>query len=92
MTRQFLLLIASLLVLAGCSSSDSRYSLSDDTAPSEPISVEHIEDAIPQYEPYSLGATATTHFAASITQLFVMQKASLSQAKLRGMEKNSTDT
>ncbi|WP_047044996.1 septal ring lytic transglycosylase RlpA family protein [Vibrio mexicanus] len=58
MTRHFLLLIASLLVLAGCSSSDSRYSLSDDTAPSEPISVEHIEDAIPQYEPYSLGGNS----------------------------------
>ncbi|MDA0146890.1 septal ring lytic transglycosylase RlpA family protein [Vibrio sp. LaRot3] len=51
-------------ILIGCSSTPekseeeqptSRYSLKDDIAPEKPISVEHIEDARPQYEPYSLG-------------------------------------
>lgn len=43
-------------VLAGCSSSsDSRYDIKDDVAPSTPISVDHIEGAQPKYEPYSLG-------------------------------------
>ncbi|MGF1773553.1 septal ring lytic transglycosylase RlpA family protein [Vibrio wakamikoensis] len=45
-----------LTALAGCSSSsDSRYDLKDDVAPSAPISVDHIEGAVPKYEPYSLG-------------------------------------
>ncbi|WP_070968606.1 septal ring lytic transglycosylase RlpA family protein [Vibrio sonorensis] len=46
-------------ILFGCSSSDSsRYSLTDDVAPDTPISVDHIEDAIPQYEPYSRGGNS----------------------------------
>ncbi len=44
-----------LVALAGCSSSDSRYELAHDVAPSSPISVDHIEDVQPKYEPYSLG-------------------------------------
>lgn len=58
--KQLLLptLLAS-LVLAGCSSSPSkRYSIDDDIAPDAPISVDHIEDATPQYEPYSLGGNS----------------------------------
>ncbi|EEX93055.1 putative rare lipoprotein A [Vibrio orientalis CIP 102891 = ATCC 33934] len=58
--KQLLLptLLAS-LVLAGCSSSPSkRYSIDDDIAPDTPISVDHIEDATPQYEPYSLGGNS----------------------------------
>ncbi|WP_237485495.1 septal ring lytic transglycosylase RlpA family protein [Vibrio hippocampi] len=42
-------------LVVGCSSSDSRYELSDDVAPNQPISVDHIEGAVPRYEPYSLG-------------------------------------
>ncbi|ELR8726518.1 septal ring lytic transglycosylase RlpA family protein [Vibrio vulnificus] len=43
-------------LLAGCSSKpEGRYSLESDVAPDQPISVEHIEDAHPRYEPYSLG-------------------------------------
>lgn len=53
-THPIFVMLASLLVLAGCSSS-KRYSIEDDVAPSKPISVDHIEDAHPQYEPYSLG-------------------------------------
>ncbi|MFA0442448.1 hypothetical protein BCU70_14395 [Vibrio sp. 10N.286.49.C2] len=45
----------SILVIVGCSSSDSRYDINDDVAPSTPISVEHVEGAQPRYEPYSLG-------------------------------------
>ncbi len=49
-------LSALVILLAGCSSSPSkRYSIDDDIAPDTPISVEHIEDATPQYEPYSRG-------------------------------------
>jgi rare lipoprotein A len=58
--KQLLLptLLAS-VVLAGCSSSPSkRYSIDDDIAPDAPISVDHIEDATPQYEPYSLGGNS----------------------------------
>lgn len=44
------------ILLAGCSSSpEKRYSIDDDVAPETPISVEHIEDASPQFEPYSRG-------------------------------------
>ncbi|EGU44826.1 putative rare lipoprotein A [Vibrio ichthyoenteri ATCC 700023] len=34
-----------------------RYDIKDDLAPKEPISIEHIEEIVPQYEPYSLGGT-----------------------------------
>lgn len=44
-----------LMILAGCSTSGGRYDIKDDVAPNAPISVEHIEDAHPQYEPYSRG-------------------------------------
>ncbi|MFM2590699.1 septal ring lytic transglycosylase RlpA family protein [Vibrio sp. TBV020] len=60
MKKQLLLstLMAS-LVLAGCSSSPTkRYSIDDDIAPDAPINVDHIEDATPQYEPYSLGGNS----------------------------------
>lgn len=44
------------LLLVGCTSEpNKRYSLEQDIAPDTPISVEHIEDATPQYEPYSRG-------------------------------------
>ncbi|MDC0611579.1 septal ring lytic transglycosylase RlpA family protein [Vibrio sp.] len=41
-------------IIAGCSSS-GRYDIDDDVAPDTPISVDHIEDASPKYEPYSTG-------------------------------------
>ncbi|MDL5028574.1 septal ring lytic transglycosylase RlpA family protein [Vibrio sp. TMPB1044] len=53
--------IVSILGLAvlinGCSSQKptGRYDIDSDIAPDAPISVEHLEDAYPQYEPYSLG-------------------------------------
>lgn len=34
-----------------------RYDLKQDIAPAQPMSVEHIEEVVPQYEPYSLGGT-----------------------------------
>ncbi|MCK6262235.1 septal ring lytic transglycosylase RlpA family protein [Vibrio sp. ZSDE26] len=52
-----LLFAATSILLAGCSSS-GRYSLNDDVAPKQPISVDHLEDAVPQYEPYSLGGNS----------------------------------
>ncbi|KHA60004.1 lipoprotein [Vibrio variabilis] len=57
MTNKTLLALAcTSILLVGCSSAPSkRYSLDDDVAPEKPISVDHIEDAVPQYEPYSLG-------------------------------------
>lgn len=54
--KSLLVLACTSIILAGCSSSPSkRYSIDDDVAPEKPISVDHIEDAVPQYEPYSLG-------------------------------------
>jgi len=41
-------------ILAGCSSSSGRYDIKNDVAPDIPISIKHIEDAHPSYEPYSL--------------------------------------
>ena len=57
MKKVFLVSSLTLLTLAGCSSS-SRYSISDDVAPDTPFSVDHIEDANPVYEPYSLGGNS----------------------------------
>ncbi|WP_159308712.1 lipoprotein, partial [Klebsiella pneumoniae] len=51
MNRIYLYLLI-VLILAGCSSPGGRYDMSDDQAPDTPLSVEHIEDAHPQYEPY----------------------------------------
>ncbi|RBW65990.1 septal ring lytic transglycosylase RlpA [Vibrionales bacterium C3R12] len=45
-------------VLVGCTSTKedaSRYSIDNDIAPDAPLTVDHIEDAHPKYEPYSLG-------------------------------------
>lgn len=60
MTHKPLIAAAIILLitaLAGCSSS-SRYSIDDDVAPDAPINVDHIEDATPQYESYSLGGNS----------------------------------
>lgn len=54
MNRIYLYILIT-LILAGCSSSGGRYDMPDDQAPDTPLSVEHIEDAVPQYEPYSFG-------------------------------------
>jgi rare lipoprotein A len=52
-------MLCAVTILAGCSSAPSkRYTLDDDIAPDAPISVDHIEDANPQYEPYSLGGNS----------------------------------
>lgn len=61
MTNKQLLVTTALsgLILAGCSSKPTqRYTIDDDIAPSAPISVEHIEDATPMYESYSLGGNS----------------------------------
>lgn len=54
MKNPLFVFILTSLFLVGCSSS-GRYSMKEDVAPNTPLSVEHIEDAHPQYEPYSLG-------------------------------------
>ncbi|USD31863.1 MULTISPECIES: septal ring lytic transglycosylase RlpA family protein [Vibrio] len=52
-------ILCAVILLAGCSSTPSqRYTIDDDIAPNSPISVDHIEDANPQYEPYSLGGNS----------------------------------
>ncbi|CAM2792603.1 septal ring lytic transglycosylase RlpA family protein [Vibrio neptunius] len=52
-------MLCAVATLVGCSSTpDKRYSIDEDIAPDAPISVEHIEDAHPQYEPYSLGGNS----------------------------------
>ncbi len=55
--KQPLCLIACIVffLLAGCTSPSGRYALKSDVAPTNPISVEHIENAHPRYEPYSRG-------------------------------------
>ncbi|GEM75586.1 septal ring lytic transglycosylase RlpA family protein [Vibrio sagamiensis] len=59
-------LIFCTLILTGCSTPSKkepqgRYELENDVAPTNPLSVEHIEDAHPQYEPYSLGGNRDYH-------------------------------
>ncbi|WP_045387398.1 septal ring lytic transglycosylase RlpA family protein [Vibrio rotiferianus] len=59
--RSLYSLVFSALILAGCSSQkaqEGRYELESDVAPETPLSVEHIEDAHPKYEPYSLGGNS----------------------------------
>ena len=46
-------LLALLLVLAGCSSTSSRYSYKHDSAPDQDIDVSRVPDAIPRHEPRS---------------------------------------
>ncbi|GLQ74975.1 septal ring lytic transglycosylase RlpA family protein [Vibrio penaeicida] len=54
--RIYSLIVILILALTGCTSPDKgRYTIDDDVAPEVPLSVEHIEDAHPVYEPISLG-------------------------------------
>ncbi len=53
--KPYLPVIAMVLFLAACASSDSRYSISNDVSPDNPILLDHIEDAHPKYEPFSRG-------------------------------------
>lgn len=52
--RNIIIIILPFLLVA-CSSTSSRYSISDDIAPDQPIQLGHIEDAHPKYEPISRG-------------------------------------
>ncbi|ARP37501.1 septal ring lytic transglycosylase RlpA family protein [Vibrio syngnathi] len=55
--KKLLSIVSLAVVINGCSSTEptGRYDIDSDIAPDTPISVEHLEDAHPQYEPYSLG-------------------------------------
>ncbi len=57
------------LILAGCSSQSGRYDIDDDVAPSQPISVDHVEDAVPKFEPYSLGGNKNYSLRGSEYQI-----------------------
>ncbi len=46
---------AIIFLLTACTGSDSRYSISDDVSPDNPIALDHIEDAHPRFEPFSPG-------------------------------------
>ncbi|WP_192890091.1 septal ring lytic transglycosylase RlpA family protein [Vibrio bathopelagicus] len=55
--KKMLSIVGLAVLINGCSSQEQkgRYDIDSDIAPGAPISVEHLEDAHPQYEPYSLG-------------------------------------
>ncbi|MEZ8043401.1 septal ring lytic transglycosylase RlpA family protein [Vibrio sp. 10N.237.312.C02] len=55
--KKLVSIVSLAVVINGCSSTEptGRYDIDSDIAPDAPISVEHLEDAHPQYEPYSLG-------------------------------------
>ena len=53
--KQTILSTLLILLLAACSSSGGRYSISNDVGPEKPIQLDHIEDAHPVYEPFSRG-------------------------------------
>lgn len=55
--KKVLSIVGLAVLINGCSSQKptGRYDIDSDIAPDAPISVEHLEDAHPQYEPYSLG-------------------------------------
>ncbi|MEZ8631651.1 septal ring lytic transglycosylase RlpA family protein [Vibrio lentus] len=55
--KKMLSIVSLAVLINGCSSQEQkgRYDIDSDIAPDVPISVEHLEDAHPQYEPYSLG-------------------------------------
>tara|TARA_Y100001960_G_scaffold142080_1_gene150344 strand:+ start:622 stop:1500 length:879 start_codon:yes stop_codon:yes gene_type:complete len=60
--KQLALMGGLVVLMNGCTSSpdsqSGRYDINDDIAPDVPISVEHLEDAHPKYEPYSLGGNS----------------------------------
>ncbi len=90
MNRIYLYILIT-LILAGCSSSGGRYDMPDDQAPDTPLSVEHIEDAVPQYEPYSFGGNKDYNLRGQSYRIIKNPKGSLKAVKPLGMEKNSTD-
>ena len=47
------LLLLTALLLQACSSPSSRYKISNDHGPSQPVDVSHVKDAIPKHEPRS---------------------------------------
>ncbi|MDN3614317.1 septal ring lytic transglycosylase RlpA family protein [Vibrio gallaecicus] len=53
--KQWAAISGLVILINGCSAPSGRYSIDSDIAPDAPISVEHLEDAHPKYEPYSLG-------------------------------------
>jgi rare lipoprotein A len=53
-TLKFIAIPLIFYFLAGCSSK-GRYDLKHDIAPTQPPALDHVEDAHPQYEPYSRG-------------------------------------
>lgn len=72
--RAFYSLVFSALILAGCSSTSQnkqggRYDLESDVAPETPLSVDHIEDAYPKFEPYSLGGNKDYHLRGKSYQI-----------------------
>lgn len=64
-----LILVPSLLLMAGCSSnkpsgqqqSDSRYTMSQDTGPTGDYDISDLKDAVPRAEPYSRGGNRSTY-------------------------------
>ncbi len=91
MNRIYLYLLL-VLILAGCSSPGGRYDMSDDQAPDTPLSVEHIEDAHPQYEPYSFGVIKITICVVRAIASLKTLKGLPKVAKPLGTAKNSMAT
>ncbi|WKY58689.1 septal ring lytic transglycosylase RlpA family protein [Vibrio sp. SNU_ST1] len=58
--KKLISIVGLAVAINGCSSTEptGRYDIDSDIAPDAPISVEHLEDAHPQYEPYSLGGNS----------------------------------
>ncbi|OBT12888.1 hypothetical protein A9264_15795 [Vibrio sp. UCD-FRSSP16_10] len=53
---KILILAIALIITVGCSGSNKdRYAIDQDVPPDSPITLQHIENATPRYEPYSLG-------------------------------------
>ncbi len=91
MNRIYLYLLI-VLILAGCSSPGGRYDMSDDQAPDTPLSVEHIEDAHPQYEPYSFGGNKDYNLRGKSYRIIKTLKGLPKVAKPLGTAKNSMAT
>lgn len=66
--------------------------MSDDQAPDTPLSVEHIEDAHPQYEPYSFGGNKDYNLRGKSYRIIKNPKGFTESGKASWYGKNSMAT
>lgn len=94
--KQLALMGGLVVLMNGCTSSpdsqSGRYDINDDIAPDVPISVEHLEDAHPKYEPYSLGGNSDYTLRGEDYKIVRDSKGFTEKARHLGMARSFTAT